>query len=688
MNQVNNPIEISHNDNDQLLTERDIKLDNQDRLPGFTQEYHCKIVNKLNFKQTKFMLIFMTLEFYLSIGLVLYLYLTDNDNFYEVYTFFPYVLMTVLLVEIILKISINFNIRREAILFYTNINTVKNKNNKKNKNDSKMNFCCSFSFSWLHGLFQLEILYINNLLQSLVEFTLNEVEYENEQNQMREQESLHQSIQQMYSYIKFRQLYIMMKLSIFLLLLNNYPEYCIQALVLCLYIAYLTVLNTWVNYHFAVVYLFCRASILSKSDFLSLIAEISIKCLHSAMFLYLITHISGVKIIVSSIFISVCSILAAATTVQMNNEFDDQQQGVFDMLFLGFSVNYYVGLKHREYFVKKVGYQYKIDLLKQIVILCIQIAIIIDYYETNIAGLRLQQEIIIGLSSVLSLFRVCMTIFKISYYLKPKQVLIRLKTFSGIPHFIEETLKSPQSLNFIPNNNTILIKQQQQFGSASSLNCCSIIIKDVEQELIQQNKEKALRLQREKMIKDKIISKLELSPYKLTFYSEQGIYELVQSRELKFMLSELIKYKKTEFIFLISNQIKILNQYGHINVLIHRYNKELIEFIESYLMPEAQSIQIDSCYQNNSDVFIQLMLLYNTIDKEFNLNTKMILQPQDMLNKLPITQNQKTKYQKVIKNLTNSKIITMLKIIAMNNYISPSLLINPCYVLFDLANID
>ncbi|KAL4480406.1 hypothetical protein ABPG74_020922 [Tetrahymena malaccensis] len=688
MNQINNNIEISHNDNDQLLTERDIKLDNQERLPGFTQEYHGKIVKKLNFKQNKLMLIFITLEFYLSIGLVLYLYITDNDNFYEVYTFFPYVLMTVLLVEIILKISINFNLRREAILFYTSISAVKNKNNKKSQIDSMKNFFCSFQFSWLHGLFQLEILYINNLIQNLAEFTLNEVEYENEQNQMREQEALHQSIQQMYSYIKFRQLYIMMKLSIFLLLLNNYPEYCTQALVLCIYIAYLTALNTWVNYHFAVVYLFCRASILSKRDFLILIAEISIKCLHSAMFLYLITHISGVKIIISSIFISVCSILAAATTVQMNNEFDDQQQGVFDMLFLGFSVNYYVGLKHREYFVKKVGYQYKIDLLKQIIILCIQIAIIIDYYETNIAGLRLQQEIIIGLSSVLSLFRVCMTIFKISYYLKPKQVLIRLKTFSGIPHFIEETFKSPQSLSTIPINNSIQIKQNQQFGSVSSLKCCSINIKDVEQELMYQNQQKTLRLQREKMIKDKLISKLELSPYKLTFYSEQGIYELVQSHELKTMLSELIKYKKTEFIFLISNQVKILNQYGHINVLIHKYNKELIEFIESYLMPEAQSIQIDSCYQNNSDVFIQLMLLYNTIDKEFNLNTKMILQPQDMLNKLPITLNQKTKYQKVIKNLTNSKIITMLKIIVMNNYISPSLLVNPCYVLFDLADID
>ncbi|KAL4505932.1 hypothetical protein ABPG72_013693 [Tetrahymena utriculariae] len=688
MNQVNNPIEINHADDDQLLTERDIKLDNQERLPGFTQEYHCKIVKKLNFKQNKFMLIFMTLEFYLSIGLVFYLYLTDNDHFNEVYTFFPYVIMTVLLLEIILKISMNFNVRREAILFYTNINSVKNKNNKKYQIDSRLSFLCTFSLTWLHGLFQLEIFYIFNLLKSLAEFTLNEIEYESEQNQMKEQEALHQSIQQLYSYIKFRQLYIMMKLCIFLLLLNDYPDYCTEALVLVIYIAFLTCLNTWINYHFAVVYLFCRASILSKRDFFILMVEISIKCLHSAMFLYLITHISGLKIIISSIFISACSILAAATTVQINNEFDDQQQGVFDMLFLGFSVNYYVGLKHREYFVKKVGYQYKIDLLKQIVILCIQIAIIIDYYETNIAGLRLQQEIIIGLSSLFSLFRVCMTIFKISYYLKPKQILIRLKTFSGIPHFIEETIKTPQSLNFIPNNNTILIKQQQQFGSVSSMNYCSINIKDVQQDLMYQNNEKTLRLQRERIIKEKLISKLELSPYKLTFYSEQGIYELVQSHELKIIVSELIKYKKTEFIFLISNQIKILNQYGHINVLIHRYNKELIEFIESYLMPEAQSIQIDSCYQNNSDVFIQLMLLYNTIDKEFNLNTKMILQPQDMLNKLPIAQNYKNKYQKVIKNLINSKIITILKIIVMSNYISPQLLVNPCYVLFDLADID
>ncbi|KAL4480405.1 hypothetical protein ABPG74_020921 [Tetrahymena malaccensis] len=696
-----NLVELHSNDREQLLTEKDTMLANSERLPGFVQEYQAMIIRKLNSKETRIMLIIMALEAYLSIILFSYLELTAANNLFEVYQFFPYVIMTVLMVEIVLKINLTFNLKREAYQFYDdiNINHLIHKRTNLNQN-MELNKIKDLNCLW--GILQLEIFYIKCLSRKLEEYTNRILEYESNQNQIKEQQVCHQSIQAIYSYIRFRQLYVTLKICIFLLLLNNiYGKNSSEIVVLVIYISFLTLLNIWFNYHIAVVYLFCRSSILSFRDFIILISEISIKCSHSLMFLYLLTHLDGIYIIFSSIFICICSIMAATITIQLNTNFDAQYQGIFDMLFLGYSVNYYIGLKHREYFVKCVAYTFKTDLLKQFVIFIIQLVFILYYYYSNLPEFNIHEQFVIGLISALFITRVSMTLFKITYYLKPKQILIRLKTFSGVPHFIEETITSPQTLNPAPNNLRELWQQQQeiqlqqqlqqQSENKSEVNSAAEV-KDlnicVQSQFSQLNKCQIKNNQRRLLIQKLITSKLELSPYKLTFYSDQDIYEFEQTQELQFILSELIKYKKTELIFLISNQIKVFNQYGHINVLIHRYNKELMLFIEKFIIPDAGSIQIDSCYKHNSDIYIQLILLYNTINKEFDVHTKIMLQPQDMVSQLPINRHQKSNQLKMVKNVINSKIITILKIIVMSRIASQYLYQNSCYVLYDLAEID
>lgn len=57
----------------------------------------------------------ISLEFYLSIALLVYLYLEDSCNQFEVYQYFPFVIITVLLIELVLKISLSFNLRKEAL---------------------------------------------------------------------------------------------------------------------------------------------------------------------------------------------------------------------------------------------------------------------------------------------------------------------------------------------------------------------------------------------------------------------------------------------------------------------------------------------------------------------------------------------------------------------------------------------
>ncbi|EAR95222.1 transmembrane protein, putative (macronuclear) [Tetrahymena thermophila SB210] len=699
MHQVN-LVELHNNDREQLLTEKDTMLANSERLPGFVQEYQVMIIRKLNQKETRIMLMVMSLEAYLSIILFGYLELTAANNLFEVYQFFPYVIMTVLMVEIVLKINLTFNLKREAHQFYDDININHLIHKKKNLSqtigqDQNKELIC------LWGILQLEIFYIQCLSRKLQEYTQRILEYESNQNQIKEQQVCHQSIQAIYSYMRFRQLYVTLKICIFLLLLNNiYGKNSSEIVVLVIYISFLTLLNIWFNYHIAVVYLFCRSFILSLRDFVILICEISIKCSHSLMFLYLLTHLDGVYIIFSSAFICICSIMGATITIQLNTNFDAQYQGIFDMVFLGYSVNYYIGLKHREYFVKNVAYTYKKDLLKQFIIFIIQLAIILYYYYSNLPEFNIHEQFVIGLISALFIIRVSMTLFKITYYLKPKQILIRLKTFSGVPHFIEETITSPQTLNPAPNNlrelwqqqQEIQLQQQQQYESELKSEVNSATEKDLNtcptSQIPQLNKCQSKNNQRRLLIQKLITQKLELSPYKLTFYSDQDIYEFEQTQELQLILSELIKYKKTELIFLISNQIKIFNQYGHINVLIHRYNKELMLFIERFIIPDAGSIQIDSCYEHNSDIYIQLILLYNTINKEFDVNTKITLQPQDMISKLPVNRHQKNNQLKAIRNVINSKMITILKIIIMNRIVSQYLYQSSCYVLYDLAQID
>ncbi|KAL4505933.1 hypothetical protein ABPG72_013694 [Tetrahymena utriculariae] len=677
MHQVN-LVELHNNDREQLLTERDTMLANSERLLGFVQEYQVMIIRKLNSKETKVMLAVMVLEAYLSIILFSYLELTAANNLLEVYQFFPYVIIAVLVVEIVLKINLTFNLKREARQFYDEINInhlihkKKNSNQNMEQNQNKELIC-------LWGILQLEIFYIQCLSRKLKEYTQRLLEYESNQNQIKEQQVCHQSIQAIYSYIRFRQLYVTLKICIFLLLLNNiYGKNSSEVMFIVIYISFLTLLNIWFNYHIAVVYLFCRSSILSFRDFVILISEISIKCLHSLMFLYLLTHLDGIYIFFSSIFICICSIIGAAITIQLNTNFDAQYQGIFDMIFLGYSVNYYIGLKHREYFVKCVGYTFKKDLFKQFIIFIIQLVIIIYYYYSNLPQFNIHEQFVIGLISALFMTRVAITLFKITYYLKPKQILIRLKTFSGVPHFIEETITSPQTLNPAPHNLRELWEQQQEIQK-----------QEYQQSQINSQAEcESKNNQRRLLIQKVITSKLELSPYKLTFYSDQDIYEFEQTQELQFILSEMIKYKKTELIFLISNQIKVFNQYGHINVLIHRYNKELMLFIEKFIVPDAGSIQIDSCYTHNSDIYLQLILLYNTINKEFDLNTKITLLPEDMISQLPVNRHQKNNQLKMIKNVINSKMITILKIIIMNRIVSQYLYQSSCYVLYDLAEID
>lgn len=125
--------------------------------------------------------------------------------------------------------------------------------------------------------------------------------------------------------MKFRQICLNMKLCIFLLLLKDVcSDYSTQLIVLAVYIGYLVCVNIWINFHFAVVYLFCRSSILSRSDFLILISEIAIKCLHSLVFIYLLTHIEGIYTPFSAVFISLCTILSICIVIQLNTLFDKQ----------------------------------------------------------------------------------------------------------------------------------------------------------------------------------------------------------------------------------------------------------------------------------------------------------------------------------------------------------------------------
>ena len=52
---------------------------------------------------------------------------------------------------------------------------------------------------------------------------------------------------------------------------------------------------------------------------------------------------------------------------------------------------------------------------------------------------------------------------------------------------------------------------------------------------------------------------MEQSQFKMTFYSESDTTEYEINPEIKLILSQLVSYTKSELIYLISNQIKIMN---------------------------------------------------------------------------------------------------------------------------------
>ncbi|KAL4480404.1 hypothetical protein ABPG74_020920 [Tetrahymena malaccensis] len=683
------------NDQESLLTEDSGNVNQQDMLQGFAHEYQIKIVNKLNYLQTKLLVWFLNLEIFLSLALLALIYAAQYETQqFEIFSHFTLFFLVISSLEIFMRFTMSCFVRREAEQFYS-----KQQKLLRYGLASRESFQnCSTELNPIWSLLQLDSFYAICLCKKLQDYNSKIIDYDEAVYENRGRLIIRQSIQAFYSFVKFRQVYLNMRMCVLIMMLANiYNSNQIIFYLVLAYIPFQVMLNIWINFHFAVVYLFYRQSHLSLKDNLYLIGEITLKCVHSVSFYYVFTHVQDILPYFSVFFLSACTIYATSITIQINSLFDSSSYSVFELIFLGYSTNHYIGLKHKEYFFNKIGYFYKTDIFKQVFIFSVQLTVLLFYYEENKSISNSQLLIIIGIVSFLALLRFGVILIKVSIYLKPKAILVRLKTFQGTTCFIEEdkmsqsSTKQKNSENQLEKQKYPLDQDQDQDENANQEDKNPNVF-DLQKSFtynhspiqLDFNKTKNLQKMKEIKIKEILNSKIEHNQYKITFFTESKISEFENNPDMRCVLSEIVKYKRSEITFLISNQLKIWNQYGHINVLINKYDGNLLLFIEKYIIPFSKSIQIDSCYKRNSDTFIQLMLLYNVINKELDPYSKITLKPIDLVQQLPLPYNRKQDYLTVVNKIINSKTISMLKMIAYNKNVSPLLFQHPCQVLYDL----
>ncbi|EAR95221.2 transmembrane protein, putative (macronuclear) [Tetrahymena thermophila SB210] len=680
-------------DNESLLTEESGNVNQQDMLQGFAHEYQIKIVNKLNYLQTKLLIWVLNLEIFLSLALIAFIYISQTQSGqFEIFSHFTLFFLVISSLEIFMRFTMSCYVRKEAEQFYS-----KQQKLLRYGIASRSSFSnCSIELCPIWSLLQLDGFYALSLCKKLQEYNSKMIDYDEVIYENRGRFIIRQSIQAFYSFVKFRQVYLNLRMCVLIMMLTNTYNFN-QTLfyIIVAYIPLLVMLNIWINFHFAVVYLFYRQSHLSLKDTLYLIGEITLKCVHSVSFYYVFTHVQDILPYFSVFFLSACTIYATSITIQINSLFDSSSYSVFELIFLGYSTNHYIGLKHKEYFFNKIGYFYKTDIFKQVFIFSVQLTVLLVYYEENKSISNSQIIAIIAIVSFLALLRFGVILIKVNIYLKPKAIIVRLKTFQGTTCFIEEDKMSQQS-NKPKNNESQLEKQKYPLEQGLDENINEDDQKpnifDLQKSFnsnhspiqLDFNKTRNLQKMKEIKIKEILNSKIEHNQYKITFFTESNISEFEMNPDMRCVLSEIVRYKRSEITFLISNQIKIWNQYGHINVLINKYDGNLMLFIERYIIPFSKSIQIDSCYKRNSDTFIQLMLLYNVINKELDPYSKITLKPIDLVQQLPLPYNRKQDYLTVINKIINSKTISLLKMIAYNKNISPLLFQHPCQVLYDL----